>query len=381
MNPLAMTPLSEAVADFVAALERSTSAWGHRLQDVLTNGCLLVGAHGLSIFELVECLRREDYLDGLLRLPLPPSAPAACREAARFFRHEFLAWTPSARREATGPVLNKLRELLRNDFLCALLCARRTNLDLAGLWRRPGVVLVHLDRAALGEEGARLLGGLMVGSLFRTALRTAGPVPVTLCLDELATAEHFAGATLLDILGIARSRNLRLMGACQHLAQLPDGLRSALLANAAVQIFFRLGPADARLAAGALSVGTPPRLSRLHLEAEGPDRKTGMVPRSQWRHAVWDGEGRILRLGRPHWERLRWHGLFGDGRLGDGRLADGSVGNPCDPLTELSRLSLGRLYVRAADTGEPVEVGRYVRGLRPGEWWLEGPAPLELVVS
>ena len=132
-------------------------------------------------------------------------------------------------------------------------------------------MLVHLDSAALGDEGARLLGGLMAHQLLRTAMRADGPVPVVLALDEMGVSEEFVGGAAAKILAIARSRGLRLLVACQHLAQLSDGLRQALLANAAVQAFFRLGHADARLAAASLSAGTGERVSRVAVDVAKRD--------------------------------------------------------------------------------------------------------------
>jgi TraM recognition site of TraD and TraG len=193
-------------------------------------------------------------------------------------------------------VLNKIRELLRSAFLRPLLCARRNTLCLSRLWHQPGVVLLRLDRSTLGEEGSRLLAGLITHLLFRTALRAAGPVPVVLAIDELPVLERFVGEALTEMVTLARSQGIQCLVACQHLAQLSENLRGALLANAAVQAFLRLGYADAKLVAASLAVGAEPRVTRLVATIDRQDRKSGRTETAEQRHPIRDAYGRPLRL-------------------------------------------------------------------------------------
>ncbi|MBV9852129.1 MAG: type IV secretion system DNA-binding domain-containing protein [Armatimonadetes bacterium] len=379
-------PPVQAAADVVGVLERSTSSWGPRMADLLTNALVVVASHGLSLFELARLLQRDDYREALLARPLPgggkgsdPLDAVAYQEAHDYFLSEFAAWSGSERAAAAAPALNKFRELLRSPFLRALLCARRTTLRLGELWRRQGLVLVHLDSAALGDEGARLLGGLLAHQLLRTAMRADGPVPVALALDEMGVSEEFVGSAASKILALARSRNLRLLVACQHLSQLSDGLRAALLANAAVQAFFRLGYADARLAAGAIAAGTGERVERVAVDvarrgAEGEPEAWATI-----RHVVRDGRGEPVALSPAAAAAFR--DLTRNAEWRD----DGAA--QVEALLRLARMSgEGRLYVHAADTKAPAELRRYVRGLAPDDHWLEiggreGAGPVTLAVS
>ena len=335
-------PPAQAAADVVSVLEKSTSSWGPRMADLLTNALILIASHGLSLFELARFLQREDYREALLRRPLPraeesqssPLDAVAYEEARDYFVSEFAAWGKAERAAASAPVLNKFRELLRSPFLRSLLCARRTTLHLGALWHRPGLVLVHLDSAALGDEGARLLGGLIAHQLLRTAMRADGPVPVVLALDEMGISEEFVGGAAARILAIARSRGLRLLVACQHLAQLSDGLRSALLANAAVQAFFRLGYADARLAAAALAAGTGERVSRVAVDVAKRDSDGNPEAWATVRHTIRDGHGEPVALSPAAAQ------AFGD----LAKTADGAA--QVAGLRRLARVSgVDRLYV------------------------------------
>lgn len=362
----------QAAMDFVSVLARSHSSWGPRLQDVLTNALILVSAHSLSLYELARLLQREDYRDGLVALPLPALEPhdrIAYREAQDFFRQEFSQWSRSEQASAVGPVLNKFREFLRVPFLRALLCARRQTLDFATLWQKPGLVLVHLDAPSLGDEGARLLGGLLTHHLYRTALRTEGPTPVILALDEMGVSEQFLGSALSQMLAIARSRGLRLLVACQHLAQLSDELRNALLGNCAVQAFFRLGYADAKVVAASLAAGTGEAISKLEIDVAKRDSDGNPAEYARWPHSVLDAYGQRLCLSAPSWAVLSDPQYKGQGA------------RQVEALKRLAAVSgMERLYVRAPDSKAPMEVSRYVQKLTPDAFWLEGPAPVRLVV-
>jgi len=262
-NPLAAgVPVAQAAADLVA-LTLPDSVPGYRMRDLLTNALIVIGGQGLTLMELVRFLLKDEYRLALLRRPATASGGVAYDEAALFFRDEFDCWTPSARLQGVAAVLNKLREYLRSDFLAGMLSARQNQLDLARLFQKRTAILARLDRASLGEEGMRLLSGLLAHLVFRTALRASGPVPTVLSIDELPVIERAVGSVIADTLEVGRSQNLRLLVACQHLDQLSDRLRASLFANAAIQIFMRLSPADARLAAGALAAGAAPVVTRV----------------------------------------------------------------------------------------------------------------------
>jgi len=376
-NPLAGTggvPPEQAAADIVSVLARSApGSWGPRLQDLLTNALIVIAAHRLSLFELARFLQRDDYREGLLRLAPEDGMladPEAYAEAVHFFAYEFSRWSSGERAGAVAPVVNKFRELLRSPFLRAVLCARHATFDLADLWRRQSVVAVHLDAAGLGDEGARLLGGLLAHQLYQTALRASGPVPVVLCLDEMGVAEGFIGDAAARILAMARSQNLRLLVACQHLAQLSDGLRAALFANTAIRAFFRLGYDDARLVAAWLAAGTGERVDIIRADAPAQNRGNGGRERASVAHEVCDGYGSPMALSEAAWTAFAG---FCRGATGDRKLA---------ALGHLAAVSgIKRLYVMAPDTGQAVELSRYVRGVGDGDYAFTGPAPVGLVIS
>ncbi len=99
-----------------------------------------------------------------------------------------------------------------------------------------------------------------------------------------------------------REEAIRLYVAGQgHLAQLSDELRAALLANTAVQAFFRLGHADARLVASALSAGTGERVSWIAADVAKRDSEGQPEAWAEVIHTVRDDYGDALKLSAPAW--------------------------------------------------------------------------------
>jgi type IV secretory pathway TraG/TraD family ATPase VirD4 len=307
-NPLATgVPLHLAAVDIVSVLEKSTTSWGPRLADILTNSLVVLAAYRLSLYELPRLLSNDDYRTHLLESDSNCETyedRIAFTEAKSFLVNEFASWSKADRSNAIAPVLNKTRELLRSAFLQALFCASTNTLDLSALWQRQKVVLVHLDSSVLGEEGTRLLSGLVAHQLHRTAMRFGhdSKVPVVLCVDELGVQESFLGSAIKDILAIARSKNLRLLAAFQYFTQLPAELREALMSQCSVQAYFRLGHPDARLVAASLGAVGGDRISQVNARVAEIDKLTQRAKRTTWRQKIFDGNGKPLSVEPLAWQ-------------------------------------------------------------------------------
>ena len=294
-NPLDAEGLGMSADEAVKALfdvVRDTSeGWGQQIADVLRNSLRLAAAHRLSLLEVVRLLQSDDYRNGLLRRE-PESGildADSYEEVVSFFQGEFASMGPARRAEAAAPVLRRIREPVSDPFLRALLCSRRPSFKLASLWREPKLVLVHLDQQKLGEDGVSLVGTLLVRQLFLAAARAGGKGgnPVVLFLDEIGRLQKFLGDAPGDTLAFARSYDLRVIAACQFLTQLEPKLRKGLLANTAVQGFFRLEPEDAQAADWLAPLMGSREPAKLVLDADARRNVTASYP-------VTDGEGRAL---------------------------------------------------------------------------------------
>jgi hypothetical protein len=392
-NPLDARALGisayEAAKEFVDVL-REIHGDGARMIDILTNALTLASAHGYTLFEAAELLRSPAYREGFLREkkdPLPSIVDAdTYAEVLRFFQEEYPAMTKGGNSlDAVLPALNKLREPLRSPYLRGMFCPSegQPTFDIASLWREPKVLLVNLHRKALGNEGAELLGGLLLQQLLGMAVRTGGKGgnPVVLFLDEIAFSQKFLGSGAGEMLGMARSYDLRLVAACQHLAKINPELRADLL-TAAVKAFFKLSAEDAsavsELAAlGSSGADSGPRSFRLSVAA----RRAGVAEREEARYPLLDARGGELAIRATAWEAL-------------GERPQEKRVEALESLMRASHLPapacVGLLpgMSGGTDTGVPadseslslVAVSSLVQGLPPADWDLEGPDPARLVV-
>lgn len=367
-NPfLVDLPVAQVVGDVVSVIERSSSSTGPRMRDLLYNITTIAVTFRLSIYEITKLLTHDDYRERLARKQ-PDHASYAFAEALEYVQRELNGWSRAERLSAIQPVLNKIRSLVQIDYLRALLCAKENTINLARLWQDQLLILVHLDRTALGDEGARLLAGLLSSLLFRTALRQrGGNCHVCLAIDELATVESFVEQTITDILAQARSQRLRLICACQFMAQISTELQAAVLGNTAIQATLRVSPVDARLIGTWLAAGHPVTPREVVAALGKPDRTTGDHPEASWRHAILNAAGSPLRLTQNAWDALLQRPDYLTDPVRALRILAASAG-------------VERLYVRDACSREPSELGRYTEGVHPRAVSLSGPVPLGITI-
>jgi hypothetical protein len=157
--------------------------------------------------------------------------------------------TDPQRSEATGPLLNKLRDFLLRSRLRRLLCQEYSTVDLGALMDTGGIILADLGTGRWGEGASALAGSFLVARLWQAALaRQSQPEQdrrdFFLYIDEF---QNFLGirGPFADALAQARGLHLSLTVANQHLAQLPRELQDAVRSNAQSRIVFRCGDADA----------------------------------------------------------------------------------------------------------------------------------------
>ncbi len=166
--------------------------------------------------------------------------------------------------------MNKVRAFLLRPFVKAAIAGGPTTLDMRAVLDDGGICLVRIPKGSLGEESTRLVGSLVVASVWQTTTARAG-IPQQqrrdcgLYVDE---CQNFLNLPypLEDMLAEARGFRLSMTLAHQHLGQLSRDLHDGIAANARNKIFFTASPDDAR----SLARHTAPRLTEhdlAHLDA------------------------------------------------------------------------------------------------------------------
>lgn len=258
--PIGFNPLAHArseadrelVVDGVLTVFREiwSGFWGPRTDSVLRS-CLttLVNAQARdgSAFTLCEIFPLL-IDDGFRRsVVTQPTIPAVVR--AWWQRYD--AMPEGERAQTIGPVLNKVEAFTSRTAIRLMLGQSTGGLDFRDVFTKRRVVLVSLAQGAIGSETSRLLGALLVFSLWRATLeRVTVPAerrrPVFAYVDEAQDLVKLP-VPVADMLAQARGFGLGLTLANQYLAQLPSEVRAAVLGTVRTQISFAPQPDDARL--------------------------------------------------------------------------------------------------------------------------------------
>ena len=361
-NPLAVS-LGDAdraagsLKDIFASAYKDS--WGPRMDDLLENAATVIAAQRLSVLELVRFLQNPAYREGLIASLRGSEAWRRFPEQHEYFASEFFAMGKGAQDTAVQPVLNKVRVLIRNPYLLALLTARGDTLRLADLWKRQRVVLVHLDKTELGKDAAQILSGMLVHRLYALCMTRPGDVPVTLVLDELGEQERFLGASIRDIVERGRQQLLWLITAGQHFGQISDDLRALFLGNYGFMAFLRLSLDDAKRVAAIALTGTGERPVRVELSLPKTER-----PYESISLPVVTPTGEALRMEEKEYQQIA-------------RTTGTALG---DAIALWARhADHGRAYVDLPWGSHP-EVRAFLSSMGASTVGMEGHAPLRLAL-
>lgn len=205
-------------------------------------------AGGVTLLSVPMLLSRPDYRKWVLRW-------CQSRAVIDFFRYEFDRWNERQISEFVQPILNKVDQFLLSDVLRNVLGQTRSTIDLDYIMNNQKVLIVDLDKGAIGEDDANTIGSLLVtgfqmAALRRSRLKPHQRTPFFLKLDEFA---NFTTGSFASILSESRKYGLGLEIASQYVDQIEnDQVRAAVFGNCGNYCCFRVGPDDARAIAPTL---------------------------------------------------------------------------------------------------------------------------------
>ena len=242
------------------------SSFGPRTTDVLRNALLtLTATHAVdgSAFTLAEV---APLLESPAFRRFVTSQPAV-PDAVRSFWQSFEVMSAGERAQVISPSLNKLRALTTRTTL-RLMLGQSKGLDVGDVFTRRRILLVSLNKGAVGSETATLLGSLLVASLWSATLKRADLAPaarrpVWVYLDEFQDVLRIGG-DIADALSQARALGLGFVLAHQYLGQLPAPLQASVTGTVRSSVVFQLDQEDAKV------------LERRFLPALNADDLTGL---------------------------------------------------------------------------------------------------------
>jgi len=245
-NPLEELPntsAAEQANELVGAFRRIWSdSWGVRMEDLLRNALIALGEARCTLPDLPAFLTRQSYRAEVMQRVRHPVA-------WEYFQG-YDALTERAQSERNQPVMNKVNAFLSDDRIRAMLSAPKSTFNIREIMDQGMILLVNLDKGKLKGAGD-LLGSLLMAKLQMAAFSRSDVLPnrrrpFYLYVDEF---QNYASDSFEVALSEARKYGLSLTMAHQTLGQISNELRSLILGNAGIQVYFRLNRQDAQLLA------------------------------------------------------------------------------------------------------------------------------------
>jgi hypothetical protein len=227
-------------------------SWGPQLEEILGVCCATITrCQGMPITQrptladISKLLRRpsfrQQYLDYLYA-------------TYPYQTEELLDWWASFEEMRAGELkdfirstLNKTRRFSREPTLKNIFGQPSSSINLREVMDKGQILLVDLSKGDLGLDNSRILGAILVGRLYLTALSRADMPKEArrrfhLIVDEF---QNFAGETFFEMQEEARKFGIDIVIAHQNLNQLDHSLQERAL-SAGNKIVFKISGADAQ---------------------------------------------------------------------------------------------------------------------------------------
>ncbi len=248
-NPLvragaALRPL--ICAGLIDALKKQWSdAWGARMEHLLRYAILaLLEYPDPDMRDIMRLYLEREFRNAVLSRVTDP-------QVMSFWQTEFRAMNYMTSVDGVAPIANKLGAFLAHPLVRRAICEPETPLRLRQIMDRGEVLIVNLSKGQLGNDNAKVLGGLILASSLhagftRQVLDADARRPFMLYVDEFHsfTTEAFA-----DLLSEIRKYGIAVTLAQQYFGQNEDDVLAAIMGNVGSQIAFRVGPLDITLLA------------------------------------------------------------------------------------------------------------------------------------
>jgi hypothetical protein len=255
-----------------------------RFQQIMRSSLATLIETGETLCSLYKLLVDEDFRREKLEKITDPKVAADCRT---FFENEYDHWGRD-RMMMISSTTNKISALTDNPSIFFMLGQKENKINIRQIMDEGKVLFVDLGDC--DDETKRLFGTLIVTGFEQAALsRARAPLetrkPYYLYIDEFQDFACHPGAaeTFSQMLSQVRKFGLHMILANQSIAQLSEGLQTAL-GNAQTIVAFRISRADAEALARVLGNANTQAIKR---ESQTPAQHPVFYPLfEQWEDLV-----------------------------------------------------------------------------------------------
>lgn len=214
---------------------------GPRFQHAVRNGLLTVMSRpGGTLIEFVRLFTDECFLHTLLRSVKDPLVGRywtdQIAQTDHFHRSEVLDW-----------IISKFGHFVTDPTIRRIIGQSESSFSFRAAMDSGMIVLLNLAKGRIGGENANFLGQMLLPKILHAALSRAS-LParerrqVGLYIDEF---QNYTSDSLAWMLAEVRKYGVALTLANQHIGQLTQEIRDAVIGNISSVLSFRLGLLDA----------------------------------------------------------------------------------------------------------------------------------------
>lgn len=242
-NPLSLQfPPAKLTEDVISVFQMLVGdSWGPRMEHMLRYAVLtlITSPDPHTIRDIRTLFIDEARRNRIIEKVVNPSI----RE---FWESEY----PLLPSNAVNPILNKLSSFLAPTSDLERVFSNPVNeLDFTAILNDSKILIVNLSKGILGDESARLLGGMIVTGIQQAGLgRATMPIEARkdffLYVDEF---QNFTVASFPTILAESAKYRLNLILAHQNLAQVSTHMQRSIFGNCGTMIAYQISSQDASL--------------------------------------------------------------------------------------------------------------------------------------
>jgi len=245
-NPLEKipnVPASEQANELVSSFKKIWSdSWGVRMEDLMRNSLISLREAGCILTDLPLFLTDRAFRRNVLGKVSHP--------VAKNYFKRFDSLTDRSQVSWVEPVMNKINAFFSDERIRQIFSSQKSSFNLRKVMDEKKMLLIKLDKGKL-KDSADLLGSLLMAKIQMAAfsrmdIPQSKRAPFYLYIDEF---QNFANESFSVILSEARKYGLSLIMSHQSLSQIPSELRSLILGNTGIQVYFRLNRKDSQVLA------------------------------------------------------------------------------------------------------------------------------------
>jgi len=245
-NPLEKLPnisVPEQVNELIGAFRKIWSeSWGVRMEDLMRNSMIALGEAELSLCELPAFLTQRAFRKSIMEKVSHPITQDYFSRFDTLTDRGQIAWIE--------PVMNKINAFFSDDRIRQMFSSSKSSFNLRQAMDQKKFLLINLDKGKL-KGASDLLGSLLMAKIqmaafSRSDIPQSKRIPFYLYIDEF---QNFASESFAVILSEARKYGLSLIMAHQTPSQISTELRSLILGNAGIQVYFRINRQDSQILA------------------------------------------------------------------------------------------------------------------------------------